>query len=390
MFKIKQLSIFKQYNFKKYNIFLLLVVLTVSLAGAYFVKLAGGDDYGESYFRGQIQGIILGGTIAVVVSLIDYHFLCRFVVLYYFVGILMLAATKFSPFGSEMNTNCYRWLEFGGFSIQPSELCKIILILTLSVYYTKREDDMDKFRVLFASAFLTAVPTVLIMLQPNLSSVIVILAIFAFMVFAAGISYKIIGIILAVGLPTGIFLFWYIQQPFQKLITGYQQKRILDYLNPEENALGGLYQQNASYNAIASGGLLGKMFDTSSSTRLYRHCDVIESDFIFAVIGEEVGFIGCCVMIGLLGLIIALCFLTAKKARDRQGMLIAIGVGSLFMIQTFANVGVAVRMLPNTGLPLPFISRGLSSMVSYMIGIGVVLNVSLQSSRNKSGGFSMI
>lgn len=380
---------FKQYNFKRYNYFLLIIVTITGVLGANFVKLASGEDLGPSALKKQLLGFFCGMVFAIFISLIDYHFICRFVIFYYVIGVLMAAATKFSPIGTDLNTGSYRWIKVG-INLQPSELCKIILILTLAVFFTKYQEYMDKFRTFIFGAAIMFLPTGFILVQSDLSSSIVMMFIFAMMIFAAGLSYKIVGALLAVGIPSFVAMFWYVQQPYQKLLDFYQQGRILGFLDPEKYS-DIMYQQNYSYQAIASGTLLGKLFnDTAASTRVYRHADVTESDFIFAVIGEESGFLGSLTMILLLATIICTCLVIANKAADRLGMLIAIGIGSMFMFQTFANIGVATRMLPNTGLPLPFISAGLSSLMSSMIGVGLLLNIGLQSSRNRSGGFSML
>ncbi len=381
---------FKQYDFRHYNIFLIIVVTITGVLGANFVKLASGEELGPSAFKKQLIGFFLGLLFAIIISLIDYHFICKFVIFYYILGVLMAAATKFSPIGTDLTTGSWRWIKLPGINLQPSELCKIILILTLAVFFTKYEEYMDKFRIFLLGALLMILPTAFILVQSDLSSSIVMMFIFAMMIFAAGLSYKIIGALLGVGIPAFIVVFWYVQQPYQKLLDFYQQGRILGFLDPEKYS-DIMYQQNYSYQAIASGTLLGKLFnDTASTTRVYRHADVTESDFIFAVIGEEVGFLGSCAIIILLGIIITICLVTAKKAADRLGMLIAIGIGSMLIFQVFCNIGVATRMLPNTGLPLPFISAGLSSLMSCMIAVGILLNIRLQSSRSRTGGFSMI
>lgn len=380
---------FKQYNFKKYNFSLVIVVIVLGIAGSYFVKCAGGTDFGASNFRKQLIGLILGLCIAGVVSVIDYHFICRFAVLGYIIGTLMVAGTRFSPLGTDLGTNAYRWLRLPGFNFQPSELMKILLILMLAVYLDRREEYMDRFRTLVFAGIIMILPTGFVLVQSDLSSSLVMIFLFAMMVFTAGLSYKMVGAILAVGIPAFVVVFWYIQQPYQKLLNGYQRMRIVGFLDPETYHNSIMYQQNHSVQAIGSGQLIGKAFTDSDGGRAYRYVDVIESDFIFTVIGEEVGFLGSCMIIGLLATMIFLCLRTAKKASDRLGMLIATGIASMFMFQVFANIGVAIRILPNTGLPLPFLSSGVSSLMSCMIGIGLILNIGIQGSRNRHGGFSM-
>ncbi len=382
-------SFLKQYNLKRYNYPLVVVVTLLGIFGAYFVKFAGGTEFGDSNFKKQLIGLVIGLFIAFVVSMIDYHFICRFSVVYYIIGTLMVAGTRFSPLGTDLSTGSYRWLKLPGINFQPSELMKILLILMLAVYLDRMEENMDRFRTLVFAGIIMILPTGFVLVQSDLSSSLVMIFLFAMMVFAAGLSYKIVGAILSVGLPAFIALFWYIQQPYQKLLNEYQRLRIVGFLDPETYDNSIMYQQNHSVQSIGSGRLIGKLFTDSESSRSYRYVDVIESDFIFTVIGEEVGFLGSCIIIGLLAIVIFLCLVAAKKAPDRLGMLIAIGVASMFMFQVFANIGVAIRILPNTGLPLPFLSSGVSSMIGCMIGVGLILNVGIQGSRNRHGGFSM-
>lgn len=379
---------------RRYNLLLLLVVTVLGVAGACFIRLASGAERGPRDFKKQLLGLALGLMVAVLVSCIDYHFIARFVILYYIIGTLMVAATRFSPIGTDLTTGSYRWLALPGINLQPSELTKIILVLTLAVYLNRQEEHMERFRTLLFSAIIMALPTGFVLVQSDLSSSMVMMFLFAIMVFAAGLSYRIVLPVLGIGIPSFLALLWYIQQPYQLLLRGYQLDRIIGFFNPEEYGNSTMYQQNHSVQAIASGQLIGKAFmPNAANTRGYRYVDVTEADFIFSVIGEEVGFIGSCVVIGLLAVVVVICVKTARNAHDRLGLLIAIGIAAMFMFQIFANIGVATRMLPNTGLPLPFLSAGLSSMISSMIGIGLILNIDFQSSskgRHGQGGFSMI
>lgn len=205
----------------------------------------------------------------------------------------------------------------------------------------------------------------------------------------SGIGHKVLGPVAAVMIPVAGFLFWYIQQPGQKLLHGYQLKRIMGWLHPEEQALDTMFQQNNSILSIASGKLYGKMLDGTTTTRNYSKVDVTESDFIWTPIGEEFGFIGCMVILLLLSIIIIKCFIAAKNAKDYTGMMIAVGIGSMFCFQVFINIGVATRLLPNTGLPLPFLSNGLTSLLSYMIMIGILLNIGIQPNRGSGDSFEI-
>lgn len=380
---------FKQYDIKQYNIFLLIIVFVLGTAGAYFVMMTSVENAASSNFKKQMAGLCIGLVGTVIVSFIDYHSICRFAALYYAAGVVMALLTNLPGTGTTLGTGSKRWLNTPGFKVQPSELCKVILILSLAVFFCHFEESMDRFRVVALAAALTLLQTIFIATQMDLSSSLVMVFIFVIMTYAAGLSYKIIAALLAVGIPSGIALIWYILQPFQILLSEYQQGRILSFFNQEEEALDGMFQQNHSYQGISSGQLLGKLFTEDTSGRIHKINSVTESDFIFSVIGEEVGFIGSCVIIGLLATIVIVCLVTARRAYDRLGMLIAIGVAAMFMFQTFANIGVATKLLPNTGLPLPFVSQGLSSLMGCMISIGLIINVGLQS-RHRFGGFSMI
>ena len=170
----------------------------------------------------------------------------------------------------------------------------------------------------------------------------------------SGIGHKVLGPVAAVMIPVAGFLFWYIQQPGQKLLHGYQLKRIMGWLHPEEQALDTMFQQNNSILSIASGKLYGKMLDGTTTTRNYSKVDVTESDFIWTPIGEEFGFIGCMVILLLLSIIIIKCFIAAKNAKDYTGMMIAVGIGSMVYVGT-DMLGVAIIGQAINGLAWGFL-----------------------------------
>lgn len=381
---------FKHYDWKKYNLSLIIIIITLCIAGAFIVRLAGGEENGSQLFKKQLAGMALGLVVMVVVSLIDYHFICKFVILYYLAGLAMLFATRFTPLGTDLNTLSYRWIDIG-FAFQPSEICKIIVILTLAVFYTKVREKTDKLYIMVLAILIVAAPTAIILVQSNLSSAMIMLFILAIMIFAAGTSYKIIGFTLLVTVPSFIAFFWYeVKHPEGGLLPQYQYNRIFSFLNPDLPGVRDLVrQQNNSVNAIASGRLYGNIIDPATASNNYSNVAFRDSDFIFSVIGEELGFIGCCVVIALLLVVVFKCLMTARKSMDYMGMMIATGVSAMFAFQIFANIGVATLILPNTGLPLPFFSSGISSMLGCMIAIGLVLNIGLQAGRNPHTGFSL-
>jgi rod shape determining protein RodA len=314
-----------------------------------------------------------------------------YVPILYIITTLMAAATKFSPIGTDLKTGSYRWLNLKVVNFQPSELCKIIVVLALAVFFTKMQEKLQSYKTFFLACIIAMVPTVFILVQSDLSSSLVLVFILVMMILGSGIGWKVVTPVVAVLLPLLGAFFWWIQQPGKKLfIRPYQVERIIGFLHPDSQALDVMYQQNNSVTSIASGKLCGKLLVEGTSTgRGYTKVGVNESDFIWSVIGEEYGFLGCLAVLALLSFIIIKCFLAAKRARDYSGMLVAIGIAAMFCFQTFFNIGVATRLLPNTGLPLPFLSSGLSSMVSSMMAVGIILNIGIQPARAGSVGISV-
>lgn len=367
----------KRYNWRNYDLFLVVIVLILSLISSYVISIVNQDIS----IKRQLIGGVAGLFIVAIFSLIDYHDLCLYIPIIYVVTTLMAMATKLTPLGDDMTTGSYRWLDFKIISFQPSEICKIVLILTLAVFFSKRRENLQSFKNFFLAAILALIPTSFILIQTDLSSSIVMLVILTMMLACSGIGHKILAPVAAVIIPVIGFLFWYIQQPNQILLKGYQLQRIIGWLHPENQELGVMYQQNNSVLSIASGRLYGKLLEGDEAARNYTSVDVVESDFIWTPISEEFGFIGCIVILTLLSVIIIKCFLTAKNAKDYMGMMIAVGIGAMFCFQIFFNIGVATSILPNTGLPLPFLSNGLTSLISNMMAIGILLNIGIQPNR---------
>ena len=245
---------------------------------------------------------------------------------------------------------------------------------------------MYKRQVLIGSFILAGIPLALIKKEPDLSTTIVTALIFLVLLFMAGLSYKFIATVLAVSVPSAAIFLALILQPDQKILRGYQYKRIMGWLQPEKYA-DDAYQQQNSIMAIGSGQLLGKgLYNTDvNSVKNGNFISEPQTDFIFAVVGEEMGFLGSALIIILLLLITIECIIIAKRAKDLSGRLLCCGVAALIGFQSFVNICVVTGLMPNTGLPLPFVSYGLTSLVSSFIGIGLVLNVGLQPRKYGSG-----
>ena len=379
---------FKDYRFRYFNIRMILLILSLAVIGILFVRSAT-IGTGSDTFNKQIFGVVLGVACMLFVAMVDYHWVLSMYWLLYVVNIGILLATKFM--GISGNSGAQRWLVLPGIGqIQPSEFSKILMICFFAMFFYKHREKISKVQVVLASLLLFAVPAYLIFDQPNLSTTLVVTFIFLVLIYVAKISYKWILGTLAVLVPSAVWFIYYIQQEGQKLLEPYQVNRIMSWINPSKFSTDMTQQQQNSIMAIGSGQLHGKGIATTTfaSVKNGNFLSEEDTDFIFAVIGEEVGFIGSVIIIGLLALLVAECIYMAARAKDLQGRLICSGMAALVAVQTFINVGVASGLLPNTGIPLPFISAGLSSLLSIFIGMGLVLNVGLQRNyENNRGGF---
>ncbi len=365
----------KRYTIKNYKFGLVVLVLAISAVGILMVNSA--DD---SYTGRQIIGVLLGVIAMAVVSLIDYGWIMKLYWLLYAVNLVLLVAVRL--WGTEVN-GATRWLNLGFVQFQPSDLTKILMILFFAKFFMKHEQNVSNWRIIVEAIALLIPSLLLILKQPNLSNTICLALLFCVLIYTAGLSHKIVGTILAVIVPVAVIVFVLVIQPDQKLIDEYQQIRILAWLQPEEYESEEAYQQLNSVMAIGSGQLTGKGYNSDATTSVKNGNFILEpqTDFIFAVIGEELGFVGCCAIIILLLLIVIDCLVIGMKAKDTGGRIICAGVGSLIGIQTFINIAVATMIFPNTGISLPFVSYGQTSIVCFYIGIGLVLNVGLQQNK---------
>ena len=366
---------FLDYDFRHFNFRLIFYMIALNVIGVLVVRSATNMD--SDYVGKQLMGVLVGLAIAIGLSLIDYHKILNLSTVIYAVCIGSLVAVLI--WGKTVN-NAKRWIEVPVIGqLQPSEFVKIGLITTFSWYFMKYQEKINQVSTVVIAAVMFGIPAVLIFEQPNLSTCLVILVIVLGIVFASGISYKWIGGTLAVTVPmvaTFIYLLLHGMIPF---IKEYQAGRMLAWFYPEQYGEA-RYQQNNSIIAIGSGQLAGKgLFNTTiASVKNGNFLSEEQTDFIFAVIGEELGFRGCVIVIILFLLIVYECLMMAARAKDLSGKLLCAGMATLIAFQAFANIAVATGIFPNTGLPLPFISFGSSSLISIFIGMGLVLNVGLQ------------
>ena len=363
----------KDYDFK-----LIFLVVSLTVLGIFAI-----GSVRPSLQNRQVMGMALSIFGMLAVSFVDYHFVLKFYHLIYVVNIILLGLV-FSPLGDSAG-GARRWLELGEFRFQPSELAKILLILFFAQYIMLNRERLNSFGIILLSLVLIGIPMVPIV-KEDLSTTIVIAIVFCVMMYLGGLSHKLILAVIAITVPVTVIFLTMVIRPDQKILADYQQKRILAWLYPDEYKDTEAYQQNNSMMAIGSGQLLGKGYNNNEigSVKNGNFISEGQTDFIFAIIGEEWGFIGSCLIIILQFLIALECALIGWKARDMAGHIIAGGTAALVCFQSFINIGVATGLIPNTGLPLPFVSYGLTSLVSMYLGMGFVLNVRWVSRRTRN------
>ena len=373
----------KRYSIRNYNFRLVIYLVALTILG---ILVIGSAKEGNNQTR-QIMGLLLGLGAMIVVSLIDYSFVLRFVWILYGLDLVLLAAVIFG-FG-ENHKGATRWIEIAGIQFQPSELSKIILILFFATFLQKHREKINSLKMLVFYAVCAAVPLFLVLKEPDLSTTIVTALICLSLLFIGGLSYKIVLGGLAVAVPSLLVALYMIASnpgAEEGALEGYQNIRILAWLYPELYPQQALQTQN-SIMAIGSGQLSGKGLYNTDVTSIKSGGFIAEAhtDFIFTVVGEELGFIGSAAVVILMLLIALECLWVARRAKDLSGRLICCGMASLIGFQSFVNICVVTGLFPNTGVTLPFVSYGLTSLVTNFAGMGFVLNVGLQPRKYGTG-----
>lgn len=365
---------FRNYKFKNFNFPLVIAVVVLTIMGIMIIGSANSD-----YQNRQIVGLVLGMIVMAVVSLIDYEFLLQFHWIFYGLTIVLLTAVLL--FGTNV-AGATRWIDFG-IRFQPSELAKILLVLFFAWYFTQYNEDLNSRKRILITLAVMLLPLILIEREPDLSTTIVTLLVMVTLYYCSGLKSKLVDIVLLIVFGAIIvYLIVVLQTKQTPLLKGYQGKRILAWLFPDlypESS----YQQQNSIMAIGSGQLFGKGLNNNdwNSVKNGNYISEPQTDFIFAVAGEEIGFVGSVILILLILFIVIQCLRIARRAKSEAGRLICIGIASIIGYQSFVNICVVTGLMPNTGLTLPFVSYGLTSLVTMYIGIGLVLNIGLQGKR---------
>ncbi len=356
---------------QKLNYLLIFLVILISFIGAAGLYSAADGSYAPWASRHLIRLLFLL-LLAIIISLINIKLIYKFAYLIFIISLALLFSVEIiGVFGK----GATRWINLFGFSLQPSELVKITIILALARFYhdLKFAEIKNILNLIFPFIILF-IPFVLVVIQPDLGTALSIVILGAFVLFASGVRlWKfVIGLFLVLG---SIPLLLNYLKP-------YQRDRVISFLNPEEDALGRGYQLMQSKIALGSGGLSGKGFLEGTQSYL-QYLPEKQTDFIFTLIGEEFGFIGTIFIIFLFLLLISICFYISIKSNHIFGRLISIGVGTNIFIYVIMNISMVSGLMPVVGIPLPLVSYGGSAMLSIMISIGLVLNIEINANIKK-------
>jgi rod shape determining protein RodA len=330
------------------------------------------------YVRSQAIGLALGVVLLITVSITNYKWFARWQIYIYGMGLVLLVLTLFVGTGEE-TVGANRWLEYRVFRLQTAELVKFMVIVSLAAVLAEGAELRHQFRFVVLCVVYVLIPGLLIFLQPDLGTSLVFVAMLMVMLIVWGIRLSHLGILLGAGLVGIVAVLRVLPTVFDvHLLEDWQLTRLKVFLNPEKDPLHSGYQLIQSKIAIGSGMFSGKGYLQGTQHNLNflpeRH-----TDFIFAVIGEELGFLGGALLLGLFVIIVWRAFRIARMSRDLYGTLIAAGIAGVIVFQVFVNVGMTIGIMPVTGLPLPFVSFGSSSLVVFLVAIGLLESVHVHS-----------
>jgi rod shape determining protein RodA len=357
-------------SWRHFDFWLLGAVALLVIFGITMIRsaIAGNIELLElNLVRRQIIFALAGFAVVLITASIDYHLWASLSRTLYLVTVIVLAVlfvVGAAVFGSA------RWFDTGVILIQPSELAKIVMILVLADFFSRNQNRINDLRTIGRSLLLTMGVVIWILLQPNLSTSIVIMVLWFAMLWASGLKVKYLLIFVLVILILAAASF--------PLLVDYQQQRIMNFIFPDPNARHGeIYNIQQALITIGSGGWFGQGYGHGSQVQL-RFLKVRHTDFIFSVMAQEFGFVGTALVLAFMIFVILRCLRAARMARDTYGALIAYGVATLLTFQAIVNIGVNLSLMPATGLTMPFISYGGSSLLSTLLGIGLVESVILR------------
>ena len=364
-------------NLKNYGYLQLIVCIILNILGLVFIQSSVGERIYS--FMSQLGISIASLTICIIISILNLKKLSERYWLAFIVCVILLLIVQIV--GTAYGRNSIRWIRipFVNMEIQPSELAKVFVILFMSKYIEKMDVQINQFGNLMKTILLFSIPFFLVFIQPNLSSSLILAFIFIGMLFASKLKTKWFALFGGIAVVLVLIVYASVRFGFidrMPFLRDYQKNRIVSFFVPTERNEAQFQQEN-SVIAIGSGKLTGKGInnDLSNSVKNGNWLAEAQNDFIFAVVGEEIGFVGSLIIVLLYLYLIISCLSVASKQREYYKNLICVGVACWLGVQTFINIGVATALVPNTGVPLPFFSQGGSSLLAIYMGMGFVLNI---------------
>ncbi|HVA86023.1 MAG TPA: rod shape-determining protein RodA [Candidatus Saccharimonadales bacterium] len=324
---------------------------------------------GSTFLRGLMwAGIAI--VVFTVAAMFDYKWLKTFAWPLYFLNLALLVGTLIIGKGVGGSA---RWVTVLGFQFQFSELAKILMIVVLAAYLSRREGKLNSLTSILGACALVGPPAVLVTMQPDLGTSLVFGAILAGMLFLSGASMKWL-VVLAGVVLAAIPVIW------TDVLRDYQKQRLISFLDPSSDPQGSGYQLIQSQIAVGSGGLFGKGLTNGTQAQL-NFLPVQSTDFVFAILAEELGFIGAMVVFALFIALIWRIAISGWRAKDPFGLSMAAGLGSMILFQLVVNVGMVIGIMPITGIPLPFVTHGGASLVSIALGLGLLQSINVRQTR---------
>ncbi|MCC6190146.1 MAG: rod shape-determining protein RodA [Anaerolineales bacterium] len=361
---------------RHFDLALLGAVAVLIIFGTAMIRstLLSSPDGGAYEMSRQLVFVLVGVPIVFVISAVDYRFWGRIAGVLYGLLIVLLVLVELLAVAS---FGAARWLDLGIVQFQPSELGKFLIVLTLGAMVARQSDQTGRLGFITKTLVHVGVPVVLIFIQPDLSTSVIYIVIWFAVMWAAGIRMRHLALLAVAALaavPVGFFTILEIPQ------LRYMADRLIVYAVPDVTSPA---YQDAAYNirqaliSIGSGGLFGEGYGQGSQVQL-RFLKVRHTDFIFSAISNEFGFVGAVLVIGLIAFIVFRIFRAGQLARDPFGSYICYGIGAIFLYQSFFNIGMNMKLLPVSGLPLPFVSYGGSALWTFLFGVGLVEAVVLR------------
>lgn len=317
------------------------------------------------FIKRQAFALIVAVALMIVTALVDYQWGRVYAPFLYLITVLMLILVQ-TPLGTTA-LGAQRWFQVSGFQLSPSQFARLGLILLLAAYLSERQRELDLRNVLTVAA-MAAVPMVLVFIQPDFGTSIIMAAIMLSPLVVAGAKARHLAI-LALAALIGLFGVFQLN-----IVRDYQVQRLTSFLDPKSDAQAAGYNRQQAEIAIGAGGLTGRGYLKGTQTNL-NFVPAQRTDFIFTVVGEEFGFVGGITLLGVFALLLWRAFRIALLAKDPFGTFLAVGVGAMFAIQTFVNIGMVIGIMPITGIPLPFLSYGGSALMADFIGVGLLLSI---------------